>query len=262
LDHDALSLVTQQGLSSLLLVLDGNLHVKEQVEWMDMPLGPPVTLPAVSLGYTSSVVGLGARLYLLGSSGAVCGRLLSWSERLKTLQDVSKWRLGLAVALRFYKTLTSSSRPGSKQPANGDTAAAKRPGGVAKGPPTGLARCEGSSAELPQVEQWMLSLLLGYVQTTAGSPSNGSQEQQQQELRQVAAVSVSCCLLLQRPQVLFDRVFALFSRSVHQGAVGCFVAALEPAVLADLLPGLPPEVMQVSPCNFVRMVVFARNPSP
>jgi hypothetical protein len=58
-------------------------------------------------------------------------------------------------------------------------------------------------------------------------------------------VSVACCLLLQRPQVLFDRVFALFSRSVHHGAVGCFVAALEPAVLADLLPGLPPEVMQV-----------------
>jgi hypothetical protein len=120
LDADALAVVCQQGFSSLLLVLGlssssssssatqqqqqqaaagfsrpASLRVYEQVEWMDQPVDRGWGSAGVGAGGLSawgadcggSVVGSGARCYLLGQQGGLfCGRLMPWSERLKTLQ--------------------------------------------------------------------------------------------------------------------------------------------------------------------------------
>lgn len=120
LDADALAVVCNQGYSSLLLVLglssssssDGSgsgqqqqqhagfslpatLRVYEQVEWMDQPVDRSWGNAGVGAGGLTawgtdcggSVVGSGARMYLLGQQGGLfCGRLMPWSERLKTLQ--------------------------------------------------------------------------------------------------------------------------------------------------------------------------------
>lgn len=59
-------------------------QVKEQLQLLD----PPLLLeqaPGVG-GCGASVVGLGPRVYLLASQGLSWGRLMPWSERLKTLQ--------------------------------------------------------------------------------------------------------------------------------------------------------------------------------
>jgi len=92
LDADALAILCQQGFSSLLLILNAKtLRVLEQVELMDQPVdrewGLNGGLAAWGLDCSPSVVGVGPRVYLLGQQGGVfCGRLMPWSERLKTLQ--------------------------------------------------------------------------------------------------------------------------------------------------------------------------------
>lgn len=122
LDADALAVVCDQGFSSLLLVLglssssgsgsdrgsavapqqpqalltsQLSLGVYEQVEWMDQPVDRAWGKPGVGAGGLTawgadcggSVIGSGARMYLLGQQGGLfCGRLMPWSERLKTLQ--------------------------------------------------------------------------------------------------------------------------------------------------------------------------------
>lgn len=114
LDSDTLAVVCHQGFSSLLLVLGlstssstsrlprqpgfsppASLRVYEQVEWMDHPVDRGWGSAGVGAGGLTSwgadcggsVVGCGARMYLLGQQGGVfCGRLMPWSERLKTLQ--------------------------------------------------------------------------------------------------------------------------------------------------------------------------------
>jgi hypothetical protein len=104
LDADAVAVVCQQGFSSLLLVLGFTassskhkpqqgavLRVQEQVEWMDQPVDRQWALTGGLATWGAdchvSVVGAGPRMYLLGQQGGVfCGRLMPWSERLKTLQ--------------------------------------------------------------------------------------------------------------------------------------------------------------------------------
>ncbi len=84
LDQDALLVVQQQGLSTQLLVLDASLSIREQVEWMDAPVNRGLVSGAADCG--AALAGLGPRVYLLGAQGVFCGRLMAWSERLKTLQ--------------------------------------------------------------------------------------------------------------------------------------------------------------------------------
>ncbi len=56
-----------------------------------------------------TLVGAGPRVVLLGCSSTLyCSRLLSWQERLATLADIGKWRLGLRFALEFYKWVSVS----------------------------------------------------------------------------------------------------------------------------------------------------------
>lgn len=111
LDADAIAVVCQQGYSSLLLVLGyspttaddhtrsgahsqgstATLRLQEQVEWMDQPVDRQWAvsggLAAWGVDCQGTVMGVGPRVYLLGQAGGVfCGRLMPWSERLKTLQ--------------------------------------------------------------------------------------------------------------------------------------------------------------------------------
>ncbi|WIA09423.1 hypothetical protein OEZ85_008828 [Tetradesmus obliquus] len=141
LDADAVAVVCQQGFSTLLLVLGFTsssssssssrhdnkqqqqqqqgaqrvLRVQEQVEWMDQPVDRQWALAGGLAAWGAdcccSVVGGGPRLYLLGQAGGVfCARLMPWSERLKTLQDVRKFKLGLYYALRFHNTIQQQQR--------------------------------------------------------------------------------------------------------------------------------------------------------
>jgi hypothetical protein len=198
--------------------------------------------------------------------------ILALTPLLLLLQDVRKFKLGLYYTLRFHHTAQqqqqqqqrsshSSSEPHGLLGGGGSAGGLKPRASVG-----GLGRSEGLGAEPQQLEQWMLSLMLGHASATL-QESAGQQQQQDaaagsdvhlQPSAAVCAAADIClctCLLLGRPDVLFARAYPLFARPPAAAAaaaagpgsssVAAFMGALEVAVLSDLLLGLDPEVMQV-----------------
>jgi hypothetical protein len=208
------------------------------------------------------------------------------------LQDVRKFKLGLYYALRFHHTIQqqqqrsshSSSEPHGLSGGRGSAGGLKPRVSVG-----GLGRSEGLGAEPQQLEQWMLSLMLGHASATLQEASGQQQQQQGQVVpcgsdvavvqpsAAVAAAAEIClctCLLLGRPDVLLARAYPLFARPPAAaaagaanpaaagpgiGSVAAFMNALEAAVLSDLLLGLDPEVMQVgASSNIVSNYVYSQ----
>jgi hypothetical protein len=180
---------------------------------------------------------------------------------------VRKYKLGLYFALRFYLAMEqqqgSDTAAGQQQPLRSKPSSS---GGLApRHSVGGFARSEGIGAEPQQLEQWMLSLVLGHASATlsdvaASAPAaaavpegsaNGSSAaagtvRLPRAVMDAAEACVCVCLLLSRADVLFGRVFQLFAQQgVVPGALGALVETVELAVLSDLLQGLAPEVMQV-----------------
>lgn len=124
----------------------------------------------------------------------------------------------------------------------------------------GFGRSEGVGAEPQQLQQWLLSLVLGHASATlsdaadggsgspvpAGAATAAAEDAVPQAVATAAEACVCVCLLLSRTDVLFGRVFQLFAQQgVVPSALGALVETVELAVLSDLLQGLAPEVMQV-----------------
>jgi len=211
---------------------------------------------------------------------------------------VRKYKLGLYFALRFYLTMQQQQQqplqdapaPAAAAQSSRSNAANSRVSGPSGLTPRqslgGFARSEGLGAEPQQLEQWLLSLVLGHATATlqdaatATAPASGAPAQ-------LAAVSgaagsaaaapaavlvaaeacVCTCLLLSRTDVLFGRVFALFAQKgscQSAGALGALIETVELAVLSDLVQGLAPEVMQVSAlqpaCIFEPQMLKQRGP--
>lgn len=208
------------------------------------------------------------------------------------MQDVQKFKLGMHYALRFQQAAQEHhiqqqvlqqqqqqqqvqhrrrSSYSSSEPAAGSGGGSAGPSSVTRGSVSGgLGRSEGVGAEPQQIQQWMLSLMLGYATaalrvaapTTSHQQTQSSQAEQQAvqhpsvAVQAAADVCICVCLLLSRVDVLFDRVYPLFARPDVVGAVAAFVEALELAVLSDLLESLPPEVMQVGGQGTVSVVML------
>jgi hypothetical protein len=211
-------------------------------------------------------------------------------------QDVAKYKLGLYFALRFYLTMQQQQQqqpPGKPSSSSGGGVGAT---GLAPRPSVGgFARSEGIGAEPQQLEQWLLSLVLGYAAATlsdvaatattattasattvpAAIKGSNSSVTRPDGVTQshdsssegvpaaVAAAAEKCvcvCLLLGRPDVLFGRVFQLFAQQGSvSGGLGALLEVVELAVLSDLLHGLAPEVMQVR--GWFRLFGWARRAS-
>lgn len=196
------------------------------------------------------------------------------------LQDVRKYKLGLYFALRFYLTMKQQQQQSDESiptAAHSRPQPRSKPSSSSGGPPGstprqsvgGFARSEGIGAEPQQLEQWILSLVLGHAAATltesaasatveaavcAASPNGELQLSEISKstgfvpaaVMKAAEACVCACLLLSRTDVLFGRVFQLFAQQeAVPGALGALVETIELAVLSDLLQGLAPEVMQV-----------------
>jgi hypothetical protein len=197
------------------------------------------------------------------------------------LQDVRKYKLGLYFALRFYLTMKQQQQqaaadtipttaPGQPQPrSKPSSSSGGPPGSTPRQSVGGFARSEGIGAEPQQLEQWILSLVLGHaaatltdsaasatVEAAVRAASPNGELQQSEEVKstgfvptavvKAAEACVCACLLLSRTDVLFGRVFQLFAQQgAVPGGLGALVETIELAVLSDLLQGLAPEVMQV-----------------
>jgi len=110
----------------------------------------------------------------------------------------------------------------------------------------GFARCEGAGAEPAQLEQWLLSLMLLHIGTAlhdlaesaaqdapagAGDASTAAASS-----TALARLALHTCVMLQRPQILFERAFPLFlGAEPVTRALGSFLEVIEPAVISDVL---------------------------
>jgi hypothetical protein len=210
------------------------------------------------------------------STAAKCSCLTLPLTLLLLLQDVRKFKLGLYYALRFHHTAQQQQQQQQQRSSHSSSESHGLLGGGGsagglkpRASVGGLGRSEGLGAEPQQLEQWMLSLMLGHASATL-QESAGQQQQQDaaagsdvhlQPTAAVCAAAEIClctCLLLGRPDVLFARAYPLFARppaaagaaaaaggGPGSSSVAAFMGALEVAVLSDLLLGLDPEVMQV-----------------
>ena len=171
-----------------------------------------------------SVVGSGSRITLLGCGGTLyCSRLMSWQERLGTLQQLGKWGLGLWLGLELYKAQLRRARP-----------IASATAGSGHESRSGLRSGNGGSSDrqqleqLQQLQQWLLGLLLGYVSAalTTGRPPTVSTPAATTAAAAAALVAVDLCLLLpgSQPTVLFQRIFPMFQvRRTPSGLCGTYV---------------------------------------
>lgn len=157
------------------------------------------------------------------------------------LQDIKKFKLGLHYALSFYCSLqqrqssngsstvaeAQAVATGRGQQRTAGTATANGVNGVnnaRRGSAGGMSRSEGWGAEPAQLEQWMLSLMLGYVSKVLQEEGTAEQQEQKQQLQlqhhqmlagwqadgtlqaskavwQAAQAAVYLCILLNKPQV-------------------------------------------------------------
>lgn len=156
-----------------------------------------------------SVIGSGSRITLLGCGGTLyCSRLMSWQERLSTLQQLGKWGLGLWLGLEFYGAQLRRARPPS-------------PAVAAAGSGSSMGGSAERQQQLGLLQQWLLGLLLGYVSAALapGKSSTGSSPAAvatataaNANAAAAALVAVDLCLLLpgSLPTALFQRIFPMF----------------------------------------------------
>jgi hypothetical protein len=187
-------------------------------------------------------------------------------------QDIQKFKLGLYLALSFYRNAHQqqqqqqqqpSAQPSPGGPSSGGGGGPAQPAGP--GPPRraaagGFARCEGAGAEAAQLEQWLLSLMLLHVGTAlhdmaANAPPADAPAAPPPpaEALRLARLALHTCVLLRRPQVLFERAFPLFSGAAPQTqGLAAYLEAIEPAVVADVLQAraAPPGARKGSPGCF------------
>jgi hypothetical protein len=152
-------------------------------------------------------------------------------------QDIQKFKLGLHLALTFYKNAQRGGGAASAPSSAPGAPAARRP---LSG---GFARCEGAGAEPAQLEQWILSLMLLHIGTAmhdlAHAPPAAAAAVADDPAAATAALArlaLQTCVLLRRPQVLFERAFPLFAGAdPATRALGSFLEVIEPAVVSEVL---------------------------
>jgi hypothetical protein len=210
-----------------------------------------------------SVVGNGSRVLLLGSGGTLyCSRLMSWQERLRTLQQLGKWGLGLWLGLEFYRAQLKGANSQPSSASSNKTTSAGGKGRSQAQPQTGGKQTansgRSSSALAQQLNQWLLSLMLGYISTVLSGLQQGPQGRQVVELCATAAdmtmaagpascvarVAVDLCLLIPGSveSTLFTRVYPQFHAA---GCAGPLLEAIERRIMSDQIQVLAPEVVQV-----------------
>ena len=152
-----------------------------------------------------SFYSLNGKAHLLLSSGDVLAlELLPWRERIALLKKCGDWEDGMACALELFEAMR-----------------------LGRGIPS---RPESREA----VQQSLLSEINDYVQK---SLSTNSRDQ----ILISASIAIEVCLTMGCTDALFEGIWRHFESFGSQGA---FLEMLESPIVDDLVPALPPEIMQ------------------
>ena len=155
--------------------------------------------------HQQSVCSLHGQSHLLASNGEVMKLgLLPWIERVNMLKKCGDWEDGMACALEIFEAMQQ--------------------GHAIPSPPESLAA----------VQSFLLEEVDAYVQNSLKTTSRD-------QALVCAGIAIEVCLTMGCTDALFGGLWGYFESTGSQGA---FLEMLELPIVDDLVPTLPPEIMQ------------------
>ena len=156
-----------------------------------------------------SICSLHGRAHILASNGEIMTLgLLPWTERIDMLKECGDWEDGMACALEMFEAMQQ--------------------GHAIPSPPESLAAMQ--SFLLAEVDMYVRNSL-----SVTGCVVSRDQ------VLVCAGIAIEVCLTMGCTDALFGGLWGHFESAGLQGA---FLEMLEPPIVDDLVPALPPEIMQ------------------
>mmetsp|Transcript_19009 Transcript_19009/g.36781 ORF Transcript_19009/g.36781 Transcript_19009/m.36781 type:complete len:1042 (-) Transcript_19009:140-3265(-) len=173
----------------------------------------------------------------------------SWSERIELLTKRGKWIHGLALALDFYEHkakaplgLPSDSKQKQRALMTKCEALLLAYTDLALGQFLAKSSKQGAAGKGGNAQLSMKNL--GQEIATRGRRLT----EEAPHFRVVGAVTVDFCLVLNRPEMLFGRIWPVFCRA---GGADVLLDLLQPFILNDRLKSLPKQVFQLMVKHYI-----------
>lgn len=177
-------------------------------------------LKSVEMAYFGSIKGYKGKLFLLGMNQIYVGTLLSWAERILALVQAGDFLESIYLATSFYNGIRIQ---------------------------TVMGLPEDEKARKTMVGEQLMDLLvasLNYAFSSKRTYENMTDDVAGGEtvlFRNLAQGCIEACLSMDNTEFLFDTVYERFAENNVQGV---FLEILEPCIVEDRVPNVPPSVMK------------------
>ncbi|KAJ5157009.1 uncharacterized protein N7482_008109 [Penicillium canariense] len=162
------------------------------------------------------------RLFLLGYNEVQVGSLSNWADRLLALMEAGDFIGAIRLATSYY------------------TGSAER---LTVGLP------EEDTLRQPIVQEKLLEMISASLKYAFGRNAEASNEQlENQQLKELAEVSVAACLYMADEELLWEEVFTWYEE--HNSA-GVFLDVLEPRIVDGTIRSLPPTAVKALIDHFI-----------
>ncbi|KAI8355142.1 Golgi CORVET complex core vacuolar protein 8-domain-containing protein [Blakeslea trispora] len=177
-------------------------------------------LKSVEMAYFSAIKGYKGKLFLLGMKQIYIGTLLSWKDRILALVQAGDFLESIELATSFYNGI---------------------------GIQTVIGLPEEEKARKLLVGEHLMDLLiasLNYAFSSKRTYEGMANEIAGGEMvmfRDLAQGCIEACLSMDNTEFLFDVVYERFADNKVKGV---FLEVLEPWIIADRIPDVPPSLMK------------------
>jgi hypothetical protein len=177
-------------------------------------------LKSVEMAYFSSIKGYKGKLFLLGINQIYMGTLLSWADRILALVQAGDFLESIELATSFYNGI---------------------------GIQTVIGLPEEENARKTMVGERLMGLLissLNYAFSSKRTYEGMANEVSGGEtvvFHDLAQGCVEACLSMDNTEFLFDTVYERFAEN---NVKGVFLEVLEPCIVEDRVPDVPPSIMK------------------
>ncbi|OGE49416.1 hypothetical protein PENARI_c021G02403 [Penicillium arizonense] len=162
------------------------------------------------------------RLFLLGYSEALVGNLSNWADRLLALMEAGDFIGAIRLATSYYT-------------------------GNAEKLTVGLP--EEDAMRQPIVQEKLLEMISASLKYAFGRNAEANSARlDNQELAELAEVSIAACIHMADEEFLWEEVFNWYE---EQDSVGIFLDALEPRIVDGTLRSLPPTAVKALINHFI-----------
>lgn len=177
-------------------------------------------LKSVEMAYFGSIKGYKGKLFLLGINQIYVGTLLSWADRILALVQAGDFLESIELATSFYNGI---------------------------GIQTVIGLPEEEKARKAMVGEKLMNLLtasLNYAFSSKRTYEGMANEVSGGEtvlFHDLAQGCVEACLSMDNTEFLFDTVYERFAEN---NVKGVFLEVLEPCIVEDRVPDVPPSIMK------------------